>query len=197
MLSFAGCARCNETGPPRVRLGVTVMEVRPLSDDRTEPGTFDDYVRTRSVALQRFAFLVVRNHEDARDAVQDALIGLYPRWDAVAAQGSVDAYVHRSIINASVSRWRKVKNSTPVADVGDWRASEGDVAQEVVDAEVAWQLCDSLPPQQRAAVVLRFYGDRSFAEIGEILECPEATARSHVHRALTKLRTQLVNGGSA
>ena len=63
--------------------------------------SFDDFVRRRSVALQRFAYLVTHDREDAQDCVQDALIGLLPRWDAVAATGRVDAYVNRSIVNAS------------------------------------------------------------------------------------------------
>lgn len=62
----------------------------------------------------------------------------------------------------------------------------------MTDAEVAWQLCESLPPLQRAAVALRFYDDLDYAEIAGILGCAEATARSHVHRALTRLRTRLI-----
>lgn len=160
--------------------------------------TFDGYVRARSVALQRFAYLVVGNAEEARDCVQDALIGLYPRWDAVRERGGVEAYVRRSIVNASVSRWRRGgRRTVPVADPGVLeRTSAPDHADAVADAAVAWQLCEDLAPAQRAAVVLRFWEDRSFAEIGEALGCTEATARSHVHRALTKLRTRLVAGES-
>lgn len=47
---------------------------------------------------------------------------------------------------------------------------------------------------QRAAVVLRFYEDLTYAEIGKVLGCPEATARSHVHRALAALRGRLSPG---
>ena len=61
----------------------------------------------------------------------------------------------------------------------------------MADIDEALRLCGTLPPVQRAAVVLRFYEDRSFAEIGQILGCAEATARSHVHRALVSLRAQL------
>ena len=49
-------------------------------------------------------------------------------------------------------------------------------------------------PLQRAAVVLRFYDDLDFSAIAGILGCPEATARSHVHRALTRLRSTLIEG---
>lgn len=157
--------------------------------------TFDDYVRERSVALQRFAYLVTRHPEDARDAVQDALIGLWPRFDEVRARGSVDAYVHRSIVNASVSRWRKVRRLVPVEAPEDLPgAGASSFEDELVDADAAWRLCATLAPDQRAAVVLRYWSGASFAEIAEVLGCAEATARSHVHRALIRLRTQLVGG---
>ena len=69
-----------------------------------------------------------------------------------------------------------------------------DASQAVADADQALRLCGELPPMQRAAVVLRFYEDRSFAEIARILGCPEGTARSHVHRALQALRAKLEGG---
>ncbi len=166
--------------------------------DEGSPPTFEEYVATRSPALLRFAFLVTRNHEDAHDAVQDALLGLYPRWQQVSRRGGVDAYVRRSVVNASVSRWRRTRLTRPSADptLGAQAPTADDPAVAVADADEALRLCAELPPLQRAAVVLRFYEDRSFAEIGRILGMPEATARSHVHRALVSLRGRLVAGTS-
>ncbi len=159
--------------------------------------TFEHFVATRSVSLLRFAYLVTRNREDAHDAVQDALAGLFPRWAQVARRGGVDAYVRRSIVNAHVSRWRKVRRLVPVDEPA--LLSRAPVAEDpagrVVDAEEALRLCGELPPLQRAAVVLRFYEDRSFAEIADILGCQEPTARSHVHRALVALRARLAKEG--
>lgn len=168
------------------------MTERWLADD-ADPVTFEQYVAKRSPSLLRFAFLVTHNREDAHDAVHDALAGLYPRWQQVSRTGRVDAYVRRSVVNASVSRWRRGRRSTPVADPsqGSRAPVVADPAEAIADADAALRLCAELPPTQRAAVVLRFYEDRSFAEIGDILGCPEATARSHVHRALVTLRTRL------
>lgn len=61
--------------------------------------------------------------------------------------------------------------------------------------DTVWQLCATLPRKQRAAVVLRFYEDRTYAEIAEILACSEATVRSQVHRALAALRVRLESEG--
>ncbi len=172
---------------------MTLEVARDMEPDEraVEPQTFDAYVRERSVALQRFAYLVTRHPEDARDAVQDALVGLFPRYAQVAAAGSVDAYVHRSIANAAVSRWRKGGRLVPVAEPEDVRADGRPLEEAVTDAEVAWDLIGELPPAQRTAVVLRYWSDATFADIGAALGCPEATARSHVHRALARLRAHL------
>ncbi|HRA76415.1 MAG TPA: SigE family RNA polymerase sigma factor [Propionicimonas sp.] len=163
------------------------------SPAEAEAVTFEYYVATRTAALQRFAYLVTRNPEDARDVVQDALIGLYPRWREVSARGAVDAYVRRSIVNAQVSRWRRNHRVVTLAepDVLAQAPVSPDASGPVADHDEALRLCATLPPVQRAAVVLRFYEDRSFAEIATILGCPEATARSHVHRALAALRARL------
>jgi RNA polymerase sigma factor (sigma-70 family) len=57
-------------------------------------------------------------------------------------------------------------------------------------------MCIALPPQQRAAVVLRFYEDLEYGDIAAILGVAEPTARSHVHRALAALRRELTVEGA-
>ena len=104
--------------------------------------------------------------------------------------------MRRSIVNAHVSAWRKVRRLFPVEDPSVLTAAPvvPDAADAVADADQALRLCGELPPLQRAAVVLRFYEDRTFAEIAAILGCQEGTARSHVHRALLALRAKLEGG---
>ena len=158
--------------------------------------SFEDWVAARGAGLQRFAFLVSGSAADAPDLVQQALEGVYRRWAEVSAAGTVEAYARRRIVNASISGWRKDRRLIPIRDGGEGVAQEPDLADAVSDADAAWRLCRELPPVQRAAVVLRFYDDLTFARIAEILDCPESTARSHVHRALTALRVRLAESGT-
>jgi RNA polymerase sigma-70 factor (sigma-E family) len=162
-----------------------------------EPG-FEGFIRLRSDRLLRLAFLVTGNWDDARDAVQDALEGVLPRWERLAHSDKRDAYVRRCVVNACLATLRKRGRSRPVAEpqLLPQAKVQADPAWAIANADEAWRLCTSLPPQQRTAVVLRFYQDLSFAEIGAALGCPEATARSHVHRALAVMRTRLEEGQS-
>jgi len=156
--------------------------------------SFDDFVRHRSVALQRFAHLLTGNPDDAADLVQEALTGLYPRWDRVSAGGDPEPYVRRSIVNSRITRWRRVPE-WPAADPGVLDGAVADSQAAVADADFFGRLFATLPARQRAALVLRFYEDLGFAEIARLLGCAEPTARSLVHRALVDLRTRLPRRG--
>ncbi|CAM3161306.1 SigE family RNA polymerase sigma factor [Nocardioides dubius] len=160
--------------------------------EQATPVAFDDWVRARSAALQRFAYLITGDAAEAPDLVQEALAQAWPRWSSLASRGTAEAYVRRSIVNASISRWRSAGRHLVALDPERFGGGVVPGADSGVDdADAAWRLCATLPPSQRAAVVLRFYEDLAFAEIAVVLDCAEATARSHVHRALRSLRTRL------
>jgi len=161
-----------------------------------EAMSFDDYVRARSGGLLRLAWLITRNWEDARDAAQDAFAALYPRWSRLPTGTGLHAYVSRCVVNAALAVVRRRRTlSVPDVTLLHEAPVGADPAIGVVEADRMLRWCGELPPTQRAAVVLRFYRDLSFAEIGEVLGCREATARSHVHRAVRALRIQAEEGG--
>ena len=104
--------------------------------------------------------------------VQESLAGAWLRWEALVAHGTQEAYVRRSIANSAVSRWRRLRRTVVMADPP---SPETPLDPDAQDRDAAWALCALLPPAQRAAVVLRFYEDLSYAEIAAVLECAEAT----------------------
>lgn len=164
---------------------------QPLLAEAVAGLTFESYVEQNLDLLVRTACLITRDWSEAQDAVQDALVNVWPRWESLA-DGRAEAYVYRSVVNACLVRLRRLRRVHPVAEPSRLRAAPatGDPADQLALADQAWQLCEELPPVQRAAVVLRFYRDLSYAEIGQVLDCAESTARSHVHRALGSLRRE-------
>lgn len=159
-----------------------VGDTQPAAED------FADWVLARGPALQRFAYLLTGSRADAQDLVQEALTRTYPRWAGEVRKDTAEAYVRRAIVNTSISRWRQDRRLLSVADVEPHTGPVADATEGGADADLAWRLCGELPPQQRAAVVLRYYEDLPFAQIASILDIAEPTARSHVHRALASLR---------
>lgn len=161
--------------------------------EQPKTSSFEDFVAARQLALQRFAYLVTLDREDARDAVQEALAGLYRHWNRVSAQGDPESYVRRSIVNAHVSQWRRRGSERVARDPHVFEAAApGDLSQSVADADTVARLFTRLDRRSRAVVSMRFWEGRSFAEIAEACGCAEATARSLLHRAVMLMRTELL-----
>jgi RNA polymerase sigma-70 factor (sigma-E family) len=152
--------------------------------------SFDDWVTARGPSLLRFAFVVTGSQHAAEDALQDALARACEKWVRVSTAQDPDSYVRRMVVNAHISRWRRTRRESPVSTFRDGDPHP-DPADRLGTEDAVWSVCLGLPARQRAAVVLRFYEDLEYAEIATLLGCSEATARSHVHRALGALRSRL------
>jgi RNA polymerase sigma factor (sigma-70 family) len=173
-----------------------VKAVAEMEDAHGAPiPDFDTFVSARWAAWHRLAYLITRNNEDAADAVQNALMGLFPRWEKVAAGGNPEAYVRRSIANAHVSSWRKTSRTAPSDNMEIWAPAVADRSEAVANSAFAMELCDKLPERQRRAVILRFYEDLSYEQIAEITGGNAAAARALVSHALKSMRSQLSERG--
>ena len=160
-----------------------------VTDRPAEAAAFEVWATARVSGLLRFAYLVTGSQHAAEDAVQEALTSACAKWARVSRTRDPEAYVRRMIANAHVSGWRRTRRESPVAELRE--VTHADPAATVDTSDAVWRVCEALPRQQRAAVVLRFYEDLDYPEIAEILGLAEATVRSHVHRALAALRSEL------
>jgi RNA polymerase sigma-70 factor (sigma-E family) len=156
---------------------------------RVEVPDFDSWVAARGPALLRLAYVLTGNGADAEDVVQDALSRALPRWSRISTVEDPDAYVRRMVVNAHVSRWRKFRRrEVPVEVVRDRATAPGTATEE---RDRLWRACQSLPTDQRTAVVLRFYEDLDYAEIAALTGVREGSVRSRVSRGIAAMRHEL------
>jgi len=159
---------------------------------RREPASghsreFHAYVRDRSPALLRTAYLLTGNAEEAEDLLQDALARLLNAWSRVREKDALDAYVRRTMVNLRTSRWRLRRvTAIPVAELPE--TAVHDEHHAPADRDAMWAALLRLPPRMRAVLVLRFYEDLSEAEAAAALGCSIGTVKSQTSRALAKLR---------
>lgn len=162
---------------------------------------FASYVAARRPALLRWARAVAGDPHSAEDLLQDSLVRVLPRWDGIREGAAADAYVRRTITRQYVSwqrqPWRRDEvASAAVPETGRTAHRVGHpAAQPAAGQEVApetagrlWDLVLALPPQQRAAVALRYYEQLSVAETAAVLGCSTGTVKSNTSRGLAALR---------
>ena len=174
------------------RTGAGVMssaDVVGRDKDAQRDAEFSEYMAARQPSLLRTAYLLAGDRHTAEDLVQTALAKLYLSWDKVQRQDSLDGYVRRILVNEHNSLWRRPwkKRETTTSELPEQAAEP---QQGGPDTEL-WELVQSLPRKQRAAVVLRYYEQLSEAETAAILGVSVGTVKSQTSRALATLRTRV------
>jgi RNA polymerase sigma-70 factor (sigma-E family) len=145
-------------------------------------GSFDEVYDREYVGLVQLAHLLTGSEAAGEDLVQEAFAVALGRWDRL---GNPAAYVRTSVVNGARQRHRRRAVEARLGSrVASPLAVEGDAA---AGAEL-WDALARLPFRQRAALVLRFYEDRTAEEIATALGCRPATARSLLHRGTAALR---------
>jgi RNA polymerase sigma-70 factor (sigma-E family) len=128
-------------------------------------------------AMARLAFLMVGSESQAEELVHDAFARLYERWNRVDNPGG---YLRTCVVNGCKDRLRRrsVERRHP-PKVATGSEDEVDLLADVLA---------TLPVKQRAAIVLRYYEDRSEADIAQLLGVRPGTVKSLLHRGLASLR---------
>ena len=150
---------------------------------------FDAFVAGSGGRLLRTAYLLTGDRGAAEDLVQDVLVRAWSRWSRVSAADEPRAYVRRMLVNASVSRWRALRSRRAerlVAEPPDRPGTDADPRDDEV-----WALVATLPPRQRAVVVLSYYEDLSDGQVAEALGCSAGTVKSQRAKALRSLRARI------
>ena len=165
---------------------------------RGDPRAFEVLVRPCLDVAFRTAYLVTRDAEDARDATQTALIKAYGALGRFRRDEPFRpwflAIVANEAKNLVRSRVRRRTDSWP--DAGE-PASGGEDEDPLVEIEArersAWLVAhiNRLEPNDRIAIYCRYALDLTEQEMAAVLDCPQGTVKSRLHRALGRLRARI------
>jgi RNA polymerase sigma-70 factor (sigma-E family) len=148
---------------------------------------FEEYAAAAWPRLYRSSYLLTGNHADAEDLAQQTLVQAYRSWDKVSRADQPAAYLRRMLTNLYISQRRpKSRRLEVLTDAPPEPRSAPGVGVE--DGMEIWPHVASLPPRQRAVIVLRYYEQLSEREIAETLGCSTGNVKSTAHRALKALR---------
>ncbi|MGO8957861.1 MAG: SigE family RNA polymerase sigma factor [Streptosporangiaceae bacterium] len=153
---------------------------------------FDEFVAGRGQALQRFGYALTGDWALAEDLLQTALARAYPRWSRIQGDDP-EAYVRKIMVNTWSSWWRRRwRGEVPAEQVPE---SAGPDSFTDVDSRQALRAAlATLPPRQRAVVVLRYHQDLSEAQVAQLLGVTVGTVKSQAAKALATLREQAALG---
>jgi RNA polymerase sigma-70 factor (sigma-E family) len=157
---------------------------------RDDPA-FTEFVATRSAVLLRTAYLLTGDRHLAEDLLQTALIKAYPLWGGIREPRAAESYVRTAMVRTLIN-WRKRRAWTRERVAAEPPDTASMWSGDDVDSRVRlWPIVLTLPPRQRAVIVLRYYEDLTEPQTAAVLGCSTGAVKSHHARAMRTLRARL------
>ena len=156
--------------------------------DRAVTAIYTEHYRS----LVRLAAFLVRDTATAEEVVQDSFVAMHGAWRRLRDTDKALSYLRQSVVNRSRSVLRHrtvVDKNTPKPPPDMPSAEHGAIIQLERSAVVS--ALRALPDRQREALVLRYYGDLSEAQIASVMGISRGAVKSHTARAMAALRAVL------
>ncbi|MER8000160.1 MULTISPECIES: RNA polymerase sigma factor SigM [unclassified Streptomyces] len=159
------------------------------------PHAFGELVRRHRDRLWAVALRTLGDREEAADAVQDALVSAFRAAHTFRGQSAVTTWLHRITVNACLDRARKAasRKTSPVDDterleqlLEPQESAEAPAERQDLHRQLLAALA-TLPPDQRAALVLVDMQGYPVAEAADVLGVPTGTVKSRCARGRAKL----------
>jgi RNA polymerase sigma-70 factor (ECF subfamily) len=167
---------------------------------------FEMLVERYDIVLTNSAYHILRNRQQVEDVIQFVFLQLFLSLDKLHADKSIGAWLFKVVYNRCMDELRRVqpiyfselKVSEEVEDefiplefLPDSAPLPEEIAEQHELQQRILRAIRVLPPRLRSVVFLRYWLQKSYAEIGQILHIPETTAKTYFHRAKPHLRAAL------
>jgi len=184
----------------------SLLCVRVPAESRTAASDivsdFDTIVRENQRRIYRILLALVRNPDLADNLTQECFVRAYEKRGSFRAEASVATWLTRIAINLARDQARSRKDGFWRSLFGGSReeaaasvAHEGSSPEQILLAREATQIVleemATMPAQQREVFALRFFEELSLEEIATVLDREIGTVKTHLFRAVKKVRTRL------
>lgn len=176
------------------------MKPNNMYHKRTEPGNIDYIVSAYSDLLYRTGIMLLKNRQDAEDAVQEVLIKYIKKAPAFADNEQEKAWLLRVMINLckDMLRYQSRRKFVPLEEIENiYSGEEDDTAGHAQEERVILEQMQTLPQGWRIAMILHCLEGYSEAETAKILRISENAVKKRIwrgRRALKKKMEEMENG---
>lgn len=152
--------------------------------------------------IYAIAFALLKNHEDAEDAVQKTMITVWQSIGSLESPEAFKSWLYRIAHTRSLNVLQSKKNSQvilddDISDIPQLEDMESELMLPQAYAERddlrdrLYRIIDGLSAVQRETIVLYYFNDRSVAEIAGIMDCSENTVKSRLYLARHSIKTEI------
>ena len=156
---------------------------------------FGELVREHQSMVFSVCWHFLHDRDQAEDVAQEVFLGLHRNLRSIQSPSHAGHWLRKVAVQRAIDagRRRSRRPQVALADVAEPAAET--VVRDPMLSETLRRLIATLPETPRMVMILRYQEDLDPAEIGQALEMPVATVKSHLQRSLALLREKLARRG--
>jgi RNA polymerase sigma-70 factor (sigma-E family) len=150
--------------------------------------------QAHALSLARLALLMLGDRAEAQDVVQDAFLGLYRRWGALASADAAPGYLRASVLNGCRTALKRRSRPAVYAGSQEHLESAEALAIHTEEQRAVLAAVRRLPARQREALVLRYYLDMTEDQAAQTMRVSRGAVKSATSRAVAAVGRMLKEG---
>jgi RNA polymerase sigma-70 factor (ECF subfamily) len=158
-----------------------------------QTSAYRELAQRHTAAVFRRAYRLLGSRADAEDVVQEVLLNVFRAIPRLEVRGSFAHWLNAVALNASLrvlDRRRREHRRREALELRQSAAESGSESDPILRRSLTEAL-DSLPPQTRVAILLRFVDGHSYVEIARMTGEKESTVKMRVARGMRRVRERL------
>ena len=149
--------------------------------------------------LCAFIFRMLGDKDNCADALQETFLKAYKNINSFDSKRKFSSWIYRIAHNEAITHFRKYGKNVSLDETMEMQGNDDshEVVQQKIDSEKHKKLLEkallTIPLKYREVILLRFYEDKSYEEISEIMHLPVNTVGTYLARGKTEIKKHFRN----
>ena len=147
---------------------------------------FCDNIKNLENGMYRLSYSILKNEEDAQDAVQEAIYNAYKNLETLKDKRKFKSWIYKIVTNTSFEILRNKKNYIDI--------EQENIPAEKIDIDTnltLWKAVQGLEQPYRTTITLFYYEDMSIKEISEITGSKVDAIKKQLSRGRDKIKEEI------
>jgi RNA polymerase sigma-70 factor, ECF subfamily len=165
------------------------QDIRQLLSERQKDRAFEVLLQRYQAKVFRLVFSILGNSSRAEEVTQDVFLKIWQALPGYDGRASLSTWIYTIARNTSITHSRaEFYRKTLSLEEAPEPLSKVEPVLGRIEIE---RLLTILPDEQREVIVLFYLEERSIEEVATMLDLPEGTVKSYLHRARKAMATKL------